>query len=253
MTKYLIIEDEPLAYDELHRMMSLLRPNYELAGWAQTVEQATKLLQQSTTDLVLADVQLADGLVWKAFETAPTESAIIFTTAYDEYALRAFKLNSIDYLLKPIIETELATALQKWERGLCLHPHTMRYEHLADSFTPSGQKERFLIRMGDTFRHIGTAEIAYFLSEDKLTNIYTTKGRCYVVDYSLDELERLIPSRHFFRASRSCIVSIGAVDKAVRHFGGRVKLTLTPPIDHEIMVSRSRVADLLKWMDGNPT
>lgn len=250
MTQYLIIEDEPLAYDELRRMMGLLRPDFVMAGWAQTVEQAARLLRQATPDLVLADVQLADGLVWEAFEAAPAETAVIFTTAYDEYAIRAFKLNSIGYLLKPVIEKDLAESLQKYERGLCLHAASPRCERLADTFAPSGLKERFLIRMGDTFRHIGTEDVAYFVSEDKATFLCTAQGRRYVVDYSLDELESQVSPRRFFRASRSFLVSIGAVEKAVRHFGGRMTLKLVPSPEREVQVSRSRVSGLLEWMDG---
>ena len=245
MVKYLIIEDERFAYDEIRRMMGILRPDYELVGWATNIEQTMLVLRGDVLpDLVIADIQLSDGLSIEAFRQSECDVPVIFTTAYDEYAINAFKLNSIDYLLKPIDEDELRTALEKFEHRQLSTSHVV-----SRLFVTEEHKQRFLIQSGDEFRHITTDDIAYFYSEDKYTFAHLKDGHRHIVNYTLDNLERTLPTTRFFRVSRSFIVSIDAVVKSSRYFGGRLKLHLKPDNQQEVLVSRSRMQDFLRWLD----
>lgn len=243
--KYVIIEDERFAYDEIRRMMSLLRPDYELAGWTTNIEQTTLMLNVGALpDLIIADIQLSDGLSIEAFRKLECDIPVIFTTAYDEYAINAFKFNSIDYLLKPIDEDELRCALEKFER------HQLSTSLAASRlFSSEGAKHRFVLQSGDEFRHVTTDEIAYFYSEDKYTFAHLKDNHRHIINYTLDYLEQILPAEDFFRVSRSHIVSINAVVKSVKYFGGRLKLYLSPEAPQEVFVSRSRMQDFLHWLD----
>jgi len=251
MTDYVIIEDERLACEELKRMMSQLRPDYKLVGWAKSTEQAVLLLRQASPNLIMADIRLADGLCFDIFMQASIDVPVIFTTAYDEYAIRAFKVNGIDYLLKPIEETELEVALRKFERHQALHASRSLFKKLEQDYVGCYKKNRFLIQVGDTYLHVETTDIAFFYSEDKYTYLYRFSGKRHIVSYSLDKLEKILDSSLFFRISRCCIVNIRSIVKTSKYFASRLKLQLRPECPHELLVSRSRVSDFLRWMDDN--
>ena len=215
MVKYLLVEDERFAYEELKRMMQRLRPSWQLAGWAESVEQAVLLLRQGSLDLMIVDIRLSDGLSFEIFEQCPVDLPVIFTTAYDEYAIKAFKVNSIEL-----------------------------------GYLAANKKNRFLVQVGDTFRYVETPDVAFFYSEDKLTYLHLFSGKRYIISYSLDQLEGMLDRDVFFRVSRSCISNIRSIRKSSRYFGSRLKLYFEPECPHEVLVSRSRVADFLKWVDG---
>lgn len=247
---YIIVEDERPAYNELQRMMTQLRPDYELIGWAQTTEQATLLLRRQPA-LAIADIRLADGLSFDAFEVANVDIPVIFTTAYDDYAIKAFKFNSVDYLLKPIVTEELETALAKYERGQALRTTTADFNALADTIGRGTRKSRFLVRSGDGFVHVPTEDIAYFYSEDKVVILQTLKApntHRYVIDRTLDALESCLNPAEFFRISRSFIVNVRAIVRTSHYFGGRLALALTPASSTPVMVSRARAAAFLRWL-----
>lgn len=250
MIKYLIVEDERLAYSELKRMMQKYRPDYELAGWAQSVEQAVLSLKQGGIDLLLLDIRLSDGLSFDIFNQVAVDIPVIFTTAYDEYAIKAFKVNGIDYLLKPLDDDELEAALLRFERHQLANGNSPQIRKMEAGYATTGNKDRFMIQIGDTYKSVPTSDVAYFMSEDKYTYLYLFSGKSAIVDYSLDQLERLLDTRHFFRVSRKCIANISAVEKSTRYFGGRLKLYLKPEAPCEVMISRSRAAEFLKWIDG---
>ena len=149
MVKYLLVEDERFAYEELKRMMQRLRPSWQLAGWAESVEQAVLLLRQGSLDLMIVDIRLSDGLSFEIFEQCPVDLPVIFTTAYDEYAIKAFKVNSIDYLLKPIEESDLEAALCKFERNSALRSAAPEYRQLELGYLAANKKNRFLVQVGD--------------------------------------------------------------------------------------------------------
>lgn len=260
--KYFILEDEPFAYEEIRRMMGILRPGYVLQGWAVSVEEALMKLKTVVPDLLIADIRLSDGLCFDVFEHINLQVPVIFTTAYDEYALQAFRVNSIDYLLKPVEEEELEHALQKLETCYLpvLSSETDRpqadtpaedYHQLAASYLKHVKKNRFLVSVGDTFSTIESSDIAFFYSEDKYVFLHLFTGRRYIINYSLDQLEPMLDERDFHRVSRSCIAHIRAVKKASRYFGSRLLMDFTVACPQEVIVSRSRVAEVLKWMDGN--
>lgn len=207
MTKYIIIEDERLAYEELKRMTSQLRPDYSLCGWATSVEQATVMLRSTDADLLFADISLADGDCFDIFEQVESQCPIIFTTAYDEFAIRAFKTNSVDYLLKPIDPDELLHAIEKFERN-ATETGGAAYRKLRNDMAAGSVKTRFLVQRGDIYEYVETKDIVYFLSEDKYTFLYTATGKRHIVNYSLDSLELLLDKSQFFRVSRKLTVNI---------------------------------------------
>ncbi len=187
---------------------------------------------------------------FEIFELIKTSTPVIFTTAYDKFALKAFKLNSIDYLLKPIEETELETALQKFENLRLITPASDSYLRFCDTYLSTSRKNRFLVQSGDTFRHIETDNIAFFYSEDKYTSLHTFSNSRYIIAYTLDQLESLMDSEKFYRLSRSCIANIKSIDRLHKYFAGRLKVDFTPDCPQEVIVSRNRVPGLLNWING---
>lgn len=259
--KYFILEDEPFAYEEIRRMMGILRPNYVLQGWAVSVEEALAKLKTAAPDLMIVDIRLSDGLCFDVFEHIDLKVPIIFTTAYDEYALQAFQVNSIDYLLKPVEDEDLERALKKLEACyLPVHSSeadkpqddllTQNYHQLAASYLQHVKKNRFLVSIGDTFSTIESSDIAFFYSEDKYVFLHLFTGKRFIVNYSLDQLEPMLDEQDFHRVSRSCIVNIKAVKKASRYFGSRLLMEFSVDCPQEVIVSRNRVVEVLKWMDG---
>lgn len=248
MTSYIIIEDERFAHDELKRMMKKLRPDYQMVGWAQSVEQAVELVKAGGYDLIITDIRLSDGLCFDVFERQHTDAPVIFTTAYDEYAIKAFDLNSIDYLLKPVEEGELADALDKLELNMLVKTNSTRYANMAQNYMSHAHKNRFLIRIGDTYRYVLTTDVALFFSEDKTTYLYTMEGKRYIVDYSLDQIEPMLPGDQFFRLSRACIANIRAIGRVSKYFAGRLSVELTVGNLDKVLVSRNRANDFLTWM-----
>lgn len=250
MIKYLIVEDERFAYDEMKRMIDKLRPSYQLINWTETVIQTIDFLQQNSVDLILLDIRLSDGSSFDIFEQISVSIPIIFTTAYDEYAIRAFKVNSVDYLLKPIDEADLIAALEKFERNRTITPIIPEYKKLEDALMQNRKKNRFLIQIGDSYHYIDTSDVAYFYSEEKAIFLHTFSNKRYIIDYTLDQIERMLDEKVFFRASRNCITNIRSIKKISKYFNSRLKLTLEPNCPHEVLVSRVRVTDFLSWVDG---
>lgn len=247
--KYLIVEDERFAYEELKRMMTELRPEYLLEKQTKTVADTIRFLKSSSVDLILMDIRLADGNCFEIFNHVETTTPVIFTTAYDEHAIRAFKLNSIDYLLKPFDEKELEAALAKFESFF----HNRSYKADAKNLEVimSGKtKNRFLISKGEQYHYIETADIAHFYSEDKVVFLHTFHNKRYIINYTLDQLEHQLDGGLFFRVSRNCIGNVKAIERVAKYFNSRLKLSFSPACPHEVLVSRVRVPDFLNWMDG---
>ncbi|MDF2475197.1 MAG: response regulator transcription factor [Sphingobacterium sp.] len=246
---YLIVEDERFAYEELRRMMIKLRPDYILEKQTKTVVDTIGFLKESNVDLILMDIRLADGNCFEIFNHIEIIIPVIFTTAYDEHAIKAFKLNSIDYLLKPFDENELEAALTKFENIFHNSPYknnTKNFEQLLSFKT----KNRFLISKGENYHYIETKDIAHFYSEDGVVFLHTFNDRRYIINYTLDQLEQQVDSRLFFRVSRNCIGNVKAIENVAKYFNSRLKLSFSPECPHEVLVSRVRVPDFLKWMDG---
>ena len=250
MKKYIIIEDERFAYEELKRMMDAVRPDYELCGWANSVEQAIPLISNLTVDLMLVDIRLSDGDSFDIFEHIKSSTPVIFTTAYDEYALRAFKLNSVDYLLKPVDENELDAALCKFEELRSIDPTSERYDRFRNEYMLSNIKNRFLVQIGDSYEYVETSNIAFFYSEDKYTYLHRFDGKRFIISYSLEQIDRIVRADSFFRVSRNCICNIRSIAKMSKYFAGRIKISCNPNCPHELIVSRNRVNKFLDWVNG---
>jgi DNA-binding LytR/AlgR family response regulator len=215
----------------------------------KTVIDTIGFLKTSTVDLILLDIRLADGNCFEIFNHVEVNIPVIFTTAYDEHAIKAFKLNSIDYLLKPFDEKELEAALVKFENIFHHNPHKTdpkNFEQILSLKT----KNRFLISKGENYHYIETTDIAHFYSEDGVVFLHTFQNKRYIINYTLDQLEQQLDSRLFFRVSRNCIGNVKAIENVAKYFNSRLKLSFLPVCPHEVLVSRVRVPDFLKWMDG---
>lgn len=248
----IIIEDEKPAARRLSRMLNEL--GIEPRTMLHSVEESLNWFQDNEhPDLIFLDIQLSDGLSFEIFEEIPVKSAIIFTTAYDEYALKAFKLNSIDYLLKPIDEDELKKAVQKYrdqqpqETDLQVNIDDIR--RLLINPVDRKFKKRFTIKIGQHIKIIHVDEIECFFSENKATYIHTNGKRNYLIDGSLEHWQDQLNPEHFFRVNRTFIVHINAIKDIISYTNSRLKLILHSYDESEIIVSRERVKDFKNWID----
>lgn len=250
--KILIIEDEQPAAKRLSQLIKNHLMSAEIIETLDSVEAAVKWLKKfPAPDLIFLDIQLADGLSFDIFKQVEVKSPIIFTTAYDQYTLKAFKVNSVDYLLKPIDPQEFSKAIDKYHQ---FFQQKKDYDDtvikdLLISLQQKEYKERFLVKMGQQLTYLPTNEIAYFFSEDGLVQAQHRAGKRYFVDYSLDQLEGILNPNFFFRISRKLIVKIESIAKIHTWFNSRLKLDLVPKMDFDIIVSRERVGDFKKWLD----
>lgn len=249
--RVLIIEDEKPAARRLSRMLSEF--GIEPIAMLHSVEESVNwFLNNEEPDLLFLDVQLSDGLSFEIFEEVTVNSAIIFTTAYDEYALKAFKLNSVDYLLKPIDEDELKNAINQFKNlRKPLQTFQLNVEQLKNVLLPSkyNVKKRFTIKIGQHIKMVSVETIECFFSEDKITHLFTSEKRQYNIEESLDQLEVMLPSDTFFRVSRKYFVNINAIKDIIAYANNRLKLTLHNYTGSEIIVSRERVKGFKEWLN----
>ncbi|GAA4467578.1 LytTR family DNA-binding domain-containing protein [Nibrella saemangeumensis] len=249
----LIIEDEPLAVDRLRQLLAQIDPTLQIAGVTDSVEASVAWLRsQPKPDFILMDIELSDGQSFSIFEQVTVNSPVIFTTSYDEYAIRAFKVNSIDYLLKPIKIEDLQAALVKF-RNLSSHlppgPSLRLEELLIQLRQPVKEyRDRFLVKVGQRFFSIEVDDIAYFYYHDRITFLKTWKKEVYCLDYILDELEGMLYPKAFFRANRQYLLHVKSVKDIHTYFSGKLKLTLQPPAEEEVLVSRERAGEFKNWM-----
>ncbi len=257
-----IIEDEELAVRKLSRLLHEIDPTLNIVGTAPSVRASVKWLETNTPgqsnapDLILMDIELADGQSFEIFEQTTVTAPVIFTTSYDEYALRAFKVNSIDYLLKPIKRHELEAGLEKYRKLSKEAPTDLRpqmsidalVQQLRQQVAPADYRKRFLVRHLSQWVPVEVSDIAYFNSEAGVSLFRTRTNQKFTLDYTLDELEAMLDPTHFFRANRQYIVHIGTVQQIHPYFNNKLKLTLKPATDDEVLVSRERATEFKKWM-----
>lgn len=251
MKKYLIVEDERLAFSELKRMVDRLRPDDHLLARTESVLESVEFLQEQKPDFILMDISLSDGSCFEIFNHIKVEVPIIFTTAYDEYAIQAFKVNSIDYLLKPISEEELERALIKLED---LHFDKEQKEigiRMVESSLMKKVKNRFLVHSRDGYLYVESKNVAYFYSEEKVVMLHTFDNKRYIVNYTLDQLEVQLTEDVFFRVSRNCIANIKAIKGIRKAANSRLSIDFDPECPHEIIVSRIRVQNFLEWLNDD--
>ncbi|MEO1517874.1 MAG: LytTR family DNA-binding domain-containing protein [Bacteroidota bacterium] len=252
--KVLIIEDEHHAQKRLTKLVQMLRPEVEILGAIDSVEEAVEWLEtQARPDLMFMDIQLSDGLSFEIFSKIQVETPVIFTTAFDEYAIKAFKVNSIDYLLKPIEEEELKRAFDKYESRK--PKESDRYdmgkiEQLLQNLTQREYQKRFLIKSGQHMAYVNTDEIAYVYSENSLSFLQTLDGKRHLLDYTIDQLSDLLDPKLFFRINRKAIIRIDSVQKVQPYFNNRLVLKVKPSAAFDLIVSREKVRDFKGWLDG---
>jgi len=254
--KVLIIEDEVLATEKLERLLNKYDPEIQIVECLDSVISSTVWLgnPQNQVDLIFLDIHLVDGLSFDIFKSVQVKTPIIFTTAYNEYALNAFQLNSIDYLLKPVTFDDLYASMKKLE--------SMK-ESLASSKLPNLEdlskalnqiqkqyKTRFMIKVGEKLRSFKAEEISLFLSEGRTVSILLDSGKEYVINYKLEEVQGLIDPQMFFRIGRSFIVNINSIHAVNIHSNSRLKINLHSPTDRELIVSRDKVAPFKDWFNG---
>jgi DNA-binding LytR/AlgR family response regulator len=249
----LIIEDEPEAADRLAALLKDLMPAARIVGSIDSVSASVAWLNTNTApDLILMDIQLADALSFEIFSQVNITSPVIFTTAYNEYALKAFKVNSIDYILKPLDKEDLKAALKKLE---ILRGHRPSQEKILESITMAMQnltkryKERFVLKVGEHLRSVEVDEIMFFFSLDKATFAQTADGRKHILDFTMDQLESVLDPSKFFRINRKYIISIGSIHDMISHVNSRLRLVLKANDDTDIIVARERVQEFKDWLD----
>lgn len=255
----LIVEDEDLAVKKLLKTLSEVDDTCTVVGICDSIETTVQWLDQNPEpDLILMDIELADGESFEIFRMVDLKTPVIFTTSYDEYVLKAFKVNSIDYLLKPVQKEELSASLIKfrsikksYEGGARL-PANSQVENLIKELQQKLQlkeyRKRFLVKHAQRLMSIDVEDISYFYSDGRLNFFRTSDHKKFVVDYTMDELEEMLDPGKFFRISRSFFVSIDSVDKIDDYFGHRLILGLKPGHDKEVTVSREKVTLFKKWM-----
>ncbi|HQY12067.1 MAG: LytTR family DNA-binding domain-containing protein [Ferruginibacter sp.] len=252
--KILIIEDEELAVKKLHKMLIGLDKDIEVIANLDCIESSVEWLQNNEApDLIMMDIELLDGQSFEIFNRVKVKSPVIFTTSYDEYALKAFKVNSVDYLLKPIQKEDLAAALDKYKKMfVAAAPAPINMDllvkELQQKLQPKEFRKRFLVKNVQKLVSVETDEIAYFYSDGRLNFFKTYDNKKYVVDYTMDELDEMLDPERYFRISRSFYVSINSVDQINDYFGNRLILTLKPAVDKEALVSREKVTEFKKWL-----
>lgn len=247
--KVLIIEDESAAARRLTKLLHELETDIEIVGQPDSIEASLLWFEQNPMpDLIFMDIHLADGSSFEIFNHMEIEKPVVFTTAYDQYAMQAFKVNAIDYILKPIKKSELEQALTKYRRWA--KPPSLDYSALANAMQRDEYNKRFLIRFGQNIKVVEFRDVAYFYTEDKITFLITKEGKRYPVEQSLEKLEDMADPRSFFRINRQFIVNIEAIREMYAFSKSRVKLLLEPPCDKETIVSTERSPVFKKWLMG---
>jgi DNA-binding LytR/AlgR family response regulator len=249
----LIVEDEELAVKKLQKTLASVDPSANVVGVTDSIQGTVDWLQNNTTaDLILMDIELADGQSFEVFNQVEVKAPVIFTTSYDEYALKAFKVNSVDYLLKPIQTEDLQAALTKYKKLTDGKKADINLDSLVkqlqQQLQPKEFRKRFLVKHAQKLVSVDVEEISYFYSDGRLNFFKTHDNKKFVVDYTMEDLEDMLDPDKFFRISRSFYVAIEAIDKIDDYFGNRLILQLKPAVDKEALVSREKVSDFKKWM-----
>jgi two-component system, LytTR family, response regulator LytT len=252
--KILIIEDEPFARTELIRLLNATGKEFTVMDEIDTVEDSVRWLRSHPApDLIFLDIQLADGLSFEIFRQVSVSSPVIFTTAYNEYAIKAFQVNSIDYLLKPIRQEALENALRKLDglrAVLSTQPPILEQKQLENLLRMMNReyKNRILVKTGDQIRSVEMEDVAYFYAEEDVVFVMMKNKSRSIVDYTLNQLESELDPKQFHRLTRGCIARITAIKKVSKYFNSRLLVELEPPMEEKVLVSRVNVPEVMKWL-----
>lgn len=247
-----IIEDEAPARAKLIRLLADHCPDVKVVSQTDSIRGAVEWLQSNSADIIFMDVELSDGLCFEIFKRTEVEGNVIIVTAYDSYAIRAFKVNSIDYLLKPIEPEELVAAVDKCrvKSKEATAVDLKAIEEMFSNHTKPSYKKRFVAQVGDSIISTPTEEILYFYAADKVVYLVTEEGRRLIVDQTLNSIEEQVDPMQFCRISRGCIASFRSIKSVSKYFDGKLKITLKRGALTEVVVSRLRAQDILDWLDG---
>lgn len=247
-----IVEDEAPAARRLKKLVQDIDKEIDVCAVLDSIEASVDWFAHNPPpDLVLMDIELADGQSFEIFNRVKLSVPVIFTTAYDEFALKAFKVNSIDYLLKPIEQEALEQSIAKFKglRGVATAPHNIE-KLLQTMLPPTGGKNRYLVKTGEKLLSIEKEQVAYFMSEEKMSFLITHTNKKYLLDQSMDELEKTADPHLFFRINRQYLASLSAVAAIHNHFNGKLKLILQPPVKEEVLISRDKAPLFKMWLDS---
>lgn len=252
--KVLIVEDELPAAKQLKKLVSAFRPQTQVLDILDSIETAVHWFSENPMpDLVFMDIQLADGLSFDIFKAVNISAPVIFTTAFDQYTLKAFKVNSVDYLLKPIEPEELQAAIVKFEQHYITSPafDAPMLQQLLQTVNQPVYRTRFLIKLGQQLSFIQTTEVRYFFSANSLVYLKTQHNKKHLIDQSLDQLQHELDPKQFFRINRKAILCINGIQKIHPYFNSRLKIIVNPTPDFDLIVSRDRVGSFKNWLNGS--
>ncbi len=247
--KVVILEDEAPATRRLSKLIHNYDPNIEIEATFESVNEGVSWFRENPEpDLIFSDIQLSDHLSFELFKRVSVSAPIIFTTAYDEYALRAFKLHSLDYLLKPIRFEQLRDSMNKYHhfRKTFSQPD---FEQIMQEITQKSKKQRFLVQKGENLHTIPVEDVAYLYAEHAAVMLVSHNDGQHFVNYSLDELEHLLDSTRFFRINRQFLISFEAIHHLTQHFNRKLLLNLQPRIDKQVLISKERSAKFKEWLN----
>lgn len=253
--RVLILEDEAPAAERLQRLMESTDPVIKVVSVLETVEEGIAFLEGNVhIDLIMSDVELADGLCFEVFSSTSTKIPVIFTTAYNQYAIRAFEANAVDYLLKPVKEAELQKALSRAKERMNYEREDLDYGKLAEAIEQrkESQTKRYLVRYGQKMFVVDPNEAAYFYSEQKSTFLVDRSGKTYPLDESLTQAENDVSEGEFFRINRKFLVNINSIGEMKTFGKARIRVEVDPPHDTEenLVVSTERTPEFRKWLKG---
>lgn len=255
--KVVIIEDEIPAAEKLERYLQKFDANIELAAVLPSIDASVSWLtaNQADIDLIFMDIQLSDGLSFEIFSKIALEKPVIFTTAFDEYAIDAFKVNGIDYLLKPIRFTDLSDSLKRLEilkKQLLGESHIAKLtEKLTANLNSPKNKDRFLVKLGNHIHSIKSEDIALFQADGRTVYLFSKEGKKFIIDFKMEDLAALMNPTLFYRVNRSFIVNINAIQDVMVYSNSRLRISTKLELDKEIIVSREKVSTFKSWLEGN--
>ena len=249
--RVIIIEDEIPALEKIERYILKYNSSYRIVARLASVKEAVSWLQdpENLFDIAFMDIQLSDGLSFEIFSNVQINKPVIFVTAFDEYAIDAFKVNSIDYILKPLTFTDISKALNKFKSLKQYLPGNL--EEVTKVLSKKTYKDRFLVKMGNHIRSISANDIALFFAEGRTVFLVTKEKKKFILDYKLEDLSSIVDPKKFFRANRTFILNFDAIQDVIVYSNSRLKIVLAVPTDKDIIVSRERVAAFKNWFEGN--
>jgi DNA-binding LytR/AlgR family response regulator len=250
--KVVIVEDESLAQEFLSKLLTSKYPDIEIIKTLESVKDSISYFSKTEyeADLIFMDIHLKDGNCFKIFEKTQINTPIIFTTAFDEYAIKAFDVNSISYILKPLSKNKIKKAMEKFYQTQHQNNDADKIEKLISMINPEqNYKTRITSKLGDKIIVVEENDIAYFIAEGRTCYLYTKNNNKYIVDSCLETLSTQLNPKNFFRISRDCIASFNSIKEISKHFKGRLIITLNPEYEKHIIISQERVSDFMKWIN----